>query len=65
MKITEDMVIVFNQILGNLNCCFKLEFKTGVAKNNQCKIVPLNDIFLHSFTINLTDEFYELLEDFL
>lgn len=64
MKITEDMVTVFNQILESLNCSFKLKFETGVAKNNQCRIVPLNDIFFHSFTINLTDEFYELLEDF-
>lgn len=64
MKITEDMVTVFNQILENLNCSFKLKFEKGICGNGQCKVVPSNDMFIHSLIINLTTEFYKILEDF-
>ena len=64
MKITEDMVTVFNQILENLSCCFKLKFEGGMCGNGQCKIVPLNDMFIKSSIINLTEEFYKVLEDY-
>lgn len=49
MKITEDMVIVFNQTLENLNCSFRLKFESGMCGNGQC---------------NLTEEFYKVLEEF-
>lgn len=65
MKITEDMVTVFNQTLENLNCSFRLKFENGMCGNGQCKIVPSNDMFIKSSIINLTEEFYKVLEDFL
>ena len=64
MKITEDMVIVFNQTLGNLNCSFKLKYESGTCGNGQCKVVPSNDMFIQSSIINLTEEFYKVLEEF-
>lgn len=64
MKITEDMVIVFNQTLENLNCSFRLKFESGMCRNGQCKIVPSNDMFIQSSIINLTEEFYKVLEEF-
>ena len=64
-RITEDMVIIFNQTLENLDCSFKLDFrKTSVPGNTSCEIVPANNRFIHSSIINLTDEFYETLENF-
>ena len=64
-RITEDMVTVFNQTLENLNCSFKLELeKNCVTGNPSCDIVPSNDKFIQSSIINLTDEFYEILNDF-
>ena len=64
MKITEDMVTVFNQTLENLNCSFRLKFENGMCGNGQCVVVPSNNMFIHSSIINLTEEFYEVLEDF-
>ncbi len=32
--------------------------------NGQCKVVPSNDMFIHSSIINLTEEFYKVLEYF-
>lgn len=64
MKITENMVTVFNQTLKNLNCSFKLKFESGMCGNGQCKVVPSNDMFIQSSIINLTEEFYKVLEDF-
>ena len=64
MKITEDMVAVFNQTLENLNCIFRLKFEEGMLGNAQCKVVPSNDMFIYSSIINLTDEFYKVLDEF-
>lgn len=66
MKITEDMVTVFNQTLENLNCSFRLEFdnKTIGFGNPTCQIVPSNNIFIESSIINVTKEFYKVLEEF-
>lgn len=64
MKITEDMVTVFNQTLENLNCSFRLKFENGTCGNGQCKIVSSNDVFIKSSIINLTEEFYKVLEEF-
>lgn len=64
MKITEDMVTVFNQTLENLNCSFRLKFKNGMCGNGQCEVVPSNDMFIQSSIINLTEEFYKALEEF-
>ncbi len=62
MKISENMMTDFNQTLENLNCCFRLKFIKEV--NPICEIVPANDMFIHSSIINLTDEFYQILNDF-
>lgn len=65
MKITQEMVNEFNQTLENLNCSFRLKFgKTYCSANTNCKIVLANNMFIHSSIINLTDEFYEILETF-
>lgn len=66
MKISSDMVFLLNQTLESLNCCFRLEFVSdGKDKSNpKCKVVPSNDKFIHSSIINLTTEFYILLEEF-
>lgn len=65
MKITEDMVTVFNQTLENLNCSFRLKYESGMCGNGQCKITPSNEMFIQSSIINLTEDFYRVLENFL
>ena len=66
MKITQDMVTVFNQKLKEIDCSFKLKFEeNGLATGNTtCQIVPANNKFISSSIINMTDEFYEFLEKF-
>lgn len=64
MQITEDMVTIFNSMLENLNCSFRLCFEDEMSGNAAYHIVPANDMFIHSSIINLTDEFYKVLEDF-
>ncbi len=64
MMITEEMVTDFNQTLENLNCSFRLKFQNGVCGNSDCEIVPSNNMFIQSSIINLTDEFYKVLEGF-
>lgn len=64
MKITENMIAVFNQTLENLDCSFRLKMESGTCGNTQCKIVPSNDKFIQSSIINLTEEFYKELEKF-
>lgn len=64
MKITEDMVTVFNQTLENLNCSFRLKYESGMCGNGQCKITPSNEMFIQSSIINLTEDFYRVLENF-
>ena len=66
MKITKKMVEEFNQTLENLNCSFRLEFdnKTIGFGNPTCQIVPSNNIFIESSIINVTKEFYKVLEEF-
>ena len=66
MKITEDMVTVFNQTLENLGCSFKLKYddKTLGFCNPSCEIVPTSNMFIQSSIINVTDEFYNILDDF-
>ena len=66
MKITEDMVIVFNQTLENLGCSFKLQYddKALGFGNPSCEIVPTSNMFIQSSIINVTDEFYNILDDF-
>ena len=67
MKITQDMVTVFNQKLKEMECSFKIQLnKTGVRiyNNPSCEIVPANSKFIESSIINVTDEFYKFLEDF-
>lgn len=64
MQITEDMVISFNQTLENLNCSFRLKFITGPLGNGECEIILSNDMFIKSSIINLTEEFYNVLEKF-
>ena len=63
MKITEEMVTDFNQTLENLNCSFRLKFLGGIYVN-ECQIVPSSDMFIQSSIINLTNEFYKILEEF-
>lgn len=60
MNITKDMVTVFNQALESLNCSFRLRFEG----DTRCKVVPSNDTFIRSSIINLTDDFYKMLEAF-
>lgn len=66
MKITEDMVIDFNHTLENLGCSFKLKYDdNGLGFSNPtCQIVPASDMFIHSAIINVTNEFYKILDDF-
>lgn len=64
MRITEEMVTDFNKTLENLDCSFRLKFKSGVCRNSECEIVPSNDMFIQNSIINLTEEFYKVLEDF-
>lgn len=66
MKITEDMVAVFNQTLENLGCSFKLQYDDNILGfgNPSCQIVPTSDRFIHSSIINLTEEFYKILDEF-
>lgn len=66
MRITKKMVEEFNQTLENLNCSFKLAFDDKMIGfgNPICQIVPSNNIFIESSTINVTKEFYKVLEGF-
>lgn len=63
MKITETMVNEFNQTLKNLNCSFKLHINTH-ERNPSCEIIPSNDLFIDSSIINLTKDFYRVLDSF-
>ena len=56
---------VFNQTLENLNCSFRLKYESGMCGNGQCKITPSNEMFIQSSIINLTEDFYRVLENFL
>lgn len=62
-KITEDMVTEFNGILDSMNCSFKIGFDDR-TENPQCQIVPANSLFIDSSIINLTSDFYSMLENF-
>lgn len=66
MKITEDMVQEFNNLLFDFGCIFKLEIvKDGNNSNNPFyQIVPMNNFFIESIIINPSKEFYVLLENF-
>lgn len=64
MKITEEMVKEFNQSLQVMNCSFRLVLRSGISGNNNCDIVIANDMFIQSCILNLTDKFYETLENF-
>ena len=50
MKITEDMVTVFNQTLENLGCSFKLQYddKALGFGNPSCEIVPTSNMFINT-----------------
>ena len=64
MKITEEMVKEFNQSLQVMNCSFRLTLRSGINGNNNYDIVIANDMFIQSCILNLTDKFYETLENF-
>ena len=67
MKITQDMVTVFNQKLKEMECSFKIQLDkagVGICNNPSCEIVPANSKFIETSIINVTDEFYKFLEDF-
>lgn len=64
MNITEEMVKEFNQSLKTMNCSFRLALRNGINGNNNCDIVIANDMFIQSCILNLTDKFYETLENF-
>lgn len=64
MKITEEMVKEFNQALETMNCSLRLKLREDMGGNNNCDIVIANDMFVKSFILNLTDKFYETLENF-
>ena len=64
MKITEEMVEEFNQSLETMNCSFRLALRGGINGNNNCDIIIANDMFIQSCILNLTDKFYETLENF-
>lgn len=62
MKITEGMVDEFNETLDNMSCSFRIKY---VDKDYPiCEIVPANMLFIDSFIINPTEEFYDALENF-
>lgn len=65
LRITEEIATDFNQTLENLNCSFRLKFESGVCGNSECEIVPANDMFIQGLIINLTEEFYKIIEEFL
>ena len=62
MKITQDMVTVFNMELNNMGCSFKLELFDNECKNPMCRIVPKSKMFLDSFILNPTKEFFRYLD---
>ena len=64
MKITQEMVNDFNDILESLKCSFKLEIRDIKDKNPSCQIVPSNDLFIDSAIINVNNKFYNILESF-
>ncbi len=63
MKITSNMVDEFNKTLENLQCGFKLSLDESY-KNPTCYIVPLSDRFIDSFILNLTKDFFEILDEY-
>lgn len=64
MKITEEMVKEFNQALKTMNYSFRLALRNGINGNNNCDIIIANDMFIQSCILNMTDDFYEILESF-
>ena len=63
MKITNDMVNEFNKTLETLQCGFKLSLDVS-CNNPTCYITPLSDRFIDSFILNLSKDFFEILENF-
>lgn len=61
MKITNEMVDNFNNLITE--CSFKLKFNDEFS-NPTCEIVPKNNKYIDSSIINLTNEFYQILENF-
>ena len=65
MKITNNMVNEFNNLLSEFGCIFKLELMKDLNSSNPAyQIVPTNNFFIESTIINPTKEFYVLLENF-
>lgn len=63
MKITNNMVNEFNKTLETLQCGFKLSLDVSCS-NPTCYITPLSDRFIDSFILNLSKDFFEILENF-
>ncbi len=61
MRITNEMVDNFNNLITD--CSFKLKFNDEFS-NPTCEIVPKNNKYINSSIINLTNEFYQILENF-
>ena len=61
MKITNEMVDNFNNLITE--CSFKLKFNDECSNPN-CEIVPKNNKYIDSSIINLTNEFYQILENY-
>lgn len=65
MEITKEMVEEFNEWLRISRCIFRLKF-THIKPFDTpaCEVVVANNTFIHSSIINLTDEFYDIMEEF-
>ena len=67
MKITDNMVKEFNNLLSDFGCIFKLELSKDINNKSGIpiyKIVPTNNFFVKSTMIEPNRQFYVLLEDF-
>lgn len=65
MKITQNMIDDFNSVLNGLGCCFRLSLcKANTEDNAACNIIVANSLFIDSYIFNLTDDFYQALENY-
>ena len=66
-KITNEMVDILNELLGDMFCAFRFELVTkdlkgNILSNPHMHIIPISNRFIESYIFNLTKNFYEWLE---
>lgn len=63
MKITKEMVIELNNELANRGCSFRFEYGgEEFGKNPNINIIPCSMVYIDSYIINPTQEFFDWLE---